>query len=103
MGKYKMSPNSTGSQLLKSLRNHVPDNYAMAYLDQLETAMLLMPMRIVLDKIYGDSVVEKAKRVGVSRNTWYAWKRGEIRPNKHQAKRLQTLTDIPAERFQGRR
>ena len=98
-----MAGNATAVQLVARLRDYAPDLYTKSYLDHFEHAMLLMPMKLVLKKVYGDSVTEKAKRVGVSRNTWYAWHRGEIRPNKIQARRLEQLTDIPAEKFQGRR
>jgi hypothetical protein len=58
----------------------------------------------VLDKVRpGDKTVDKAKLVGVSRNTWYKWHRGEMRPNKYQAAKLSELSGVPAERFQGRR
>lgn len=72
-------------------------------LDLLFERLALMPMHRVLDSVPGASVVEKAKAVRVSRNTWYLWYRGEVRPNSVQAKRIEELTGIQAARFQGRR
>jgi hypothetical protein len=79
------------------------DRYTFNVGVQLREAMLLMPMKLVLDKVPGDTVRERAKAVGVSRATWYCWYSGEVRPNKVQAARLQKLTGIKAEKFQGRR
>lgn len=89
--------------LLEKVAAHLPDDYSRDKLKQVSYAVALIPMRLVLDKVKGDTTVEKAKLVGVSRNTWYAWHRGEIRPNKHQAARLSELSGVAAEKFQGRR
>ena len=88
---------------IEKLADLLPDQYSITKLMQVQVAMALMPMRLVLDKVEGESVVDRAKRVGVSRNTWYGWYRGEIRPNKRQAARLEQLTGISAMKFQGRR
>ena len=88
---------------IEKLAALLPDDYSRDKLKQVSYAVELMPMRLVLDKVKGDTTVEKAKLVGVSRNTWYAWYRGEIRPNKHQALKLSELSGVPAEKFQGRR
>jgi hypothetical protein len=79
------------------------DPYTQVAAQQLRHAMTLEPMSKVLDLVPGSSITMKAMMVGVSRNTWYGWNRGEIRPNKRQAKRLEQLTGVKAERFQGRR
>ena len=62
-----------------------------------------MPMKRVLSKVKGKTVEIKKDKIGVSRNTWYSWWCGRSRPNQKQALRLQELTKIPAEKFQGRR
>jgi transcriptional regulator with XRE-family HTH domain len=79
------------------------DAYTVNFADQLRMAMKLMPMRLVLDKVPGETIRERAKAVGISRNTWYCWYRGEVRPNKRQAERIAKLTGIKPDRFQGRR
>jgi hypothetical protein len=79
------------------------DEYIKRDAELLNASLLLMPMKKVLDLVPGTNVTDRCERIGISRNTYYAWYRGEIRPNKHQAKRLQQLTGYPAEKFQGRR
>ena len=60
------------------------------------------PMSEVLDAVQGDTVTEKAKRIGITRQAYYAWYKGEYRPNMKQAKRLAYLTDFTAEDIRGR-
>jgi hypothetical protein len=80
------------------------DDYQRRAVEQASTALRLMPMSFVLDLVMpGSTIIMKALSVGVSRNTWYMWSRGETRPNKRQAARLAALTGIPAEKFCGRR
>ena len=78
------------------------ENAVGPLLDLLLERLSLIPMYLVLDAVPGKSVVEKARAVGVSRNTWYLWYRGEVRPNSVQGKRIEQLTGIKAEKFQGR-
>ena len=63
---------------------------------------LKTPMSMVLDAVQGDTVTEKAKRIGITRQAYYAWYKGEYRPNLKQAKRLAHLTDFSAEDIRGR-
>jgi hypothetical protein len=77
------------------------DPYTLQLARRLRNAINLMPMWVVLDQVPGDTVTEQANIVGVSRNTWYGWRRGEIRPNKVQSIRLTALTGIPADKFRG--
>lgn len=79
------------------------DTYTTNLAETLRTAFTLMPMSMVLAEVEGDSVGDRIKRAGVSRNTWYLWQRGQMRPTKKQALRLQRITGIKAEKFQGRR
>jgi transcriptional regulator with XRE-family HTH domain len=52
------------------------------------------PMDAILEKVPGDSVVEKCKRIGITRQAYYRWLRGEYRPNLKQSKRLASLTGL---------
>lgn len=63
---------------------------------------LKLPMWMVIDKIPGETMVAKAKRIGVSRQTIYYWLSGETRPNKKQARLLATLTGFDAAEIRGR-
>jgi hypothetical protein len=79
------------------------DSYTLDKVRQLDDALELMPMSIVLKKVPGQKPIDKIRTIGVTRSTFYTWLRGDYRPNKVQAKRLAKLTGIPVERFQGRR
>jgi transcriptional regulator with XRE-family HTH domain len=70
---------------------------AMSILDRLE-----MPMEEVLSKIPGDTVSAKCVRIGVSRQTYYAWLRGVSRPNTKLSKKIATVTGLKWEDVQGK-
>lgn len=70
---------------------------AMQIRDRLKT-----PMAMVLDKVPGDSITAKAAKIGITRQAYYGWLRGEYRPNLKQAKRLANLTGLSAEDIRGR-
>ena len=63
---------------------------------------LKTPMHMVLDAVQGDTVTEKAARIGITRQAYYAWYKGEYRPNLKQARRLAFLTDFNVEDIRGR-
>ena len=58
--------------------------------------LLKTPLREVLAKVPGQTVSEKARKVGVSRQTYYMWQRGQARPNATQAARLEEITGVKA-------
>lgn len=95
------------AKLCKYLANfdasQIKDYYLRAAVVHVSHAAKLMPMSEVLAQVKGKDVFEKAEHARVSRSTWYAWKRGKVRPNEKQAARLAELTKIPAEKFAGRR
>lgn len=70
---------------------------ALQIRDRLKT-----PMHAVLAAVQGDTVAEKCKRIGISRQAYYAWLKGEYRPNLKQARRLAYLTDFKFEDIRGR-
>jgi hypothetical protein len=59
---------------------------------------LLMPF--VLSKVPGDSVVERARNLGIARTTYYQWLNGRTLPNRTQAAKLAELTGVPGRLFQ---
>ena len=63
---------------------------------------LKTPMSMVLEKVPGETVTEKAAKIGITRQAYYAWRSGEYRPNAKQAKRLANLTGLNAEDIRGR-
>jgi DNA-binding XRE family transcriptional regulator len=62
---------------------------------------LTIPMPRVLKKVPGETDKDKAKRLGVSRNTFYRWRRGE-RPGLEHARLLATLTGFSVKAIYGR-
>lgn len=64
---------------------------------------LALPMGVVIDKIPGDNLRQKAITAGVSRQTLYTWDRNENRPAPKQAARLAKLTGLSVDRIVGRK
>jgi transcriptional regulator with XRE-family HTH domain len=63
---------------------------------------LLLPMSVILARVPGDSITERAAKCNVSRQAYYAWLRGMARPSEKQAKRLARLTGYRPEDIVGR-
>lgn len=59
------------------------------------------PMSVILRKVPGASAVQKAKRIGVTRQTFYYWRDGITRPNKIQAKKLSKITGYASDVIRG--
>jgi hypothetical protein len=59
-------------------------------------------MSAVLAKVPGDSIPEKCKKIGTSRQNYYAWVKGFYRPSRKQAKRLEALTGFDAADIAGK-
>lgn len=57
--------------------------------------MELLPMASILERVPGETVTDKAHRVGISRQTYYYWLQGRSRPSLEVAERLAKLTGIP--------
>lgn len=55
------------------------------------------PMRDILAKVPGESLTDRAKKLGVSRQTMYVWASEKFRPTRVQAKRLAKATGVPIE------
>src|SRR5215467_7380721 len=63
---------------------------------------LTTPMAWVLEDVPGDTVVEKCAKIGITRQNYYGWLRGEYRPNEQQAKKLAQITGFNADDIRGR-
>ena len=57
--------------------------------------VLRYPMTTILAKVPGDTLKERAERIGVSRQTMYVWAHEKFRPSLEQAVIISDLTDIP--------
>jgi DNA-binding XRE family transcriptional regulator len=55
----------------------------------------LIPMSDIMARVPGETVVEKAATIGVSRQAYYGWINGRMRPSLPQAERIAELTGIP--------
>jgi hypothetical protein len=66
----------------------------------LRDRLLQRPMPKILDLVWGDTITEKARRCGVSRQTFHSWMNG-ARPNPRQAIRLAKLTDLSVAEIRG--
>jgi len=88
-------------KLVRQLAVLMPKRGVQSMMAQIE-GWIKMPMELVLSKVPGATVRDKCHLVGVSRQAWYAWLRGESRPNPSQAKRLAELTGLDAEAIRGR-
>jgi hypothetical protein len=64
-------------------------------------AKLALPIDEILAKVPGNSVIAKAKAIGVTRQAIYSWRDGVCRPNRKQAKRIERLTGFDADDVRG--
>lgn len=55
------------------------------------------PMKDILDKVPGDTLAERARTLGVSRQTMYVWAAERFRPSPDQAWIISKLTGVPPE------
>jgi DNA-binding XRE family transcriptional regulator len=56
---------------------------------------LRYPMAAILAKVPGDTLAERARRIGVSRQTMYVWAQERFRPSTDQARIIADLTGVP--------
>ena len=56
---------------------------------------LRYPMAAILAKVPGDTLAERARAVGVSRQTMYVWAAERFRPSNEQAAIIAKLTGVP--------
>jgi hypothetical protein len=60
-----------------------------------------LPMAQVLARVPGESVIDKAKVLGISRQTWYVWQSGATRPNLAKARQLERITGYTVAEIRG--
>jgi hypothetical protein len=60
---------------------------------------LTTPMAMVLEKVPGGSISEKCEKIGITRQNYYCWMKGQYRPNLDQSKRLARLTGLKVEQI----
>ena len=57
------------------------------------------PMAAILAKVPGDTLAERARQIGVSRQTMYVWAQERFRPSGAQAAIIAKLTGTPIEQI----
>jgi DNA-binding XRE family transcriptional regulator len=60
---------------------------------------LRYPMAAILAKVPGDTLAERARQIGVSRQTMYVWAQERFRPSTDQARIIADLTSVPIEQI----
>jgi DNA-binding XRE family transcriptional regulator len=60
---------------------------------------LRYPLADILAKVPGDTLAERARKIGVSRQTMYVWAQERFRPSHAQASIIAELTGIPVEQI----
>jgi len=79
-----------------------PDMGTMQYARKMRERLRL-PMSVVLEKLYPDmSVVEKAEKLGVTRQAYYSWLNGLSRPSFKLSKKMAALTGFEAADIRGK-
>lgn len=69
-------------------------------LEKIQRRLRATPMSKILAKVPG-VWTEKARRIGVTRQTLYLWTRGETRPSNVQARKLAKLTGFSYAEIRG--
>lgn len=68
--------------------------------DLLATAhKLRYPLAAILAKVPGETLAERARMIGVSRQTMYVWAQERFRPGKEPAAVISKLTGIPVDQI----
>jgi DNA-binding XRE family transcriptional regulator len=60
---------------------------------------LRYPLAAILAKVPGDTLAERARKIGVSRQTMYVWAQERFRPGSAQAAIIAELTGVPVEQI----
>lgn len=64
-------------------------------------AAAMLPMELVLRRVEGKTIADKARTLGIERQTVHYWVNGETRPNKTMAKKLAAITGYDVEAIRG--
>jgi hypothetical protein len=88
-------------KLIDKLMKISPDQGALLRAMQIRERLML-PMKTVLERVPGETIVDKAAACGVSRQNFYNWLRGISRPNPKQAKLLSDMTGYKTDDIRGK-
>ncbi len=89
-------------RLMKVAPSGSVNRFATRMHKRLSSQLAAVPMSQVVDKVPGESLAAKARELGVTRQTVYAWINGDWRPDADMAKKLEKITGISADAIRGR-
>lgn len=89
-------------KLLERLIKIAPDPLMRKRALKMHYRMKAMPLYEVLAKVEGNSVIEKAGKIGVTRQAYYDWLRGHSRPSLKHARVLAKITGYDVDAIRGR-
>jgi plasmid maintenance system antidote protein VapI len=89
-------------RLMKAAPTGSVNRFATRMHRRLTSQLAALPMSEVVNKVPGTSFAAKARNLGVTRQTVYAWVNGDWRPDDEMAKKLETLTGFSADAIRGR-
>lgn len=88
-------------KLIERLIEVAPDPVMRTRAEKMLKRMTL-PMAEVLAHIPGDTVIARAKHLGVTRQSYYGWLNGTSRPHAKMAKKISAITGYDANEIRGR-
>jgi transcriptional regulator with XRE-family HTH domain len=88
--------------LVEQLIELNPDGSTLAYALKMRERLKL-PMSVVLAKLWPElSLIDRCRRLGISKQTYFGWLNGLYRPDDRRAKKLAKETGFSAEDIRGK-
>ena len=87
-------------RLMKAAPSGSVNRFATRMHNRLRDRLVAMPMSEVLDKVPG-TIPEKARLLGVTRQTVHYWLNGTMRPGEKRARQLAKITGFSADAIRG--
>jgi transcriptional regulator with XRE-family HTH domain len=84
-------------RLLTQLAKIAPDGAIRRRAELMQARLKLRPMEEILERVPGEGYREKAKYIGIARQTIYQWLDGTMRPSRKRARRLAQITGFAAD------
>lgn len=89
-------------ELVEQLIELNPDGSTLAYALKMRERLKL-PMSVVLSKLWPEiSLIDRCRRLGISKQTYFGWLNGLYRPDDRRARRLAKETGFSAEDIRGK-
>lgn len=89
-------------RLIKATPSGSINRSAMVLQKRLNRQLNAVPMSEIIGKMPGKSLADKARTLGVTRQTIHAWVNGAWRPDMEMAKKLEKLTGFSVVAIRGR-